>query len=67
MHLRVVFKADLTGGLMQIEDAAQFSDHRFVLGLAFGGVIYLGYEQQWFGLGTNVDLLVTEPVQRGGC
>lgn len=37
MHLRVVFKADLTGGLMQVEDAAQLGDHGFVQGVAFGG------------------------------
>ena len=49
-----------------VREALGWSTLWISLGLAFGGVIYLGYEQQWFGLGTNVDLLVTEPVQRGG-
>ena len=37
MHLHVVFKPDLTGGLVEIEDAAQLGDHRLMQGLAFGG------------------------------
>ena len=29
------------------------------LGLAFSGFIYVGYEQQWFGLGTGLDTMAT--------
>jgi tellurite resistance protein TerC len=49
-----------------VREALGWSAFWISLGVAFSGLIYLGYEQQWFGLGTAVDTMAQPTVMADG-
>jgi len=46
-----------TAHVVKMREALGWSAVWVSLGLSFAGFIYLGYENQWFGLGTGVDTM----------
>jgi tellurite resistance protein TerC len=45
--------------VVKVKEALGWSAFWISLGVAFSGVIYLGYDARWYGLGTGVDTMVT--------
>ena len=53
-------------GIISVKAALAWSGFWISLGLAFSGLVYLGYEHHWLGLGTGVDNTATPWVAGDG-
>ncbi len=52
--------------VVKLREALTWSAIWISLGVSFSGLIYLGYEQHWLGLGTTVDTMSTPTVTADG-
>jgi tellurite resistance protein TerC len=52
--------------VVRVKEALGWSAFWISLGIAFSGIIYLGYEQHWLGLGLGLDTMATPEVPVDG-